>query len=218
MSLLADLPSPFNTLSNSPSLLSINVTATATASLEQPAQCAIFTEYGTVARMATWSSTPNAAQLASNLLEGRVQISRTKKVTPGLTKVQLRVRVDRSDSPLRNELQPEDIEDVEEVDWNKLMEDFEKPLVEEEIDGGTFMDFFEDHYGFWGPSIEFIDADMDISSLQISDMEAKDESLNDSGYSSAEPDEPDEEIQKELTWDFEYPDVPSFPPDEDEPD
>lgn len=59
---------------------------------------------------------------------------------------------------------------------------------------------------------------MDISSLQISDMEAKDESLNDSGYSSAEPDEPDEEIQKELTWDFEYPDVPSFPPDEDEPD
>ncbi|KAE9982305.1 hypothetical protein EG327_005893 [Venturia inaequalis] len=135
-----------------------------------------------------------------------------------VTKVQLRVRVDRSDSPLRNELQPEDIEDVEEVDWNKLMEDFEKPLIEKEIDGGTFMDFFEDHYGFWGPSIEFIDADMDISSLQISDMEAKDESLNDSGYSSAEPDEPDEEIQKELTWDFEYPDVPSFPPDEDEPD
>lgn len=66
-----------------------------------------------------------------------------------VTKVQLRVRVDRSDSPLRNELQPEDIEDVEEVDWNKLMEDFEKPLIEKEIDGGTFMDFFEDHYGLY---------------------------------------------------------------------
>lgn len=66
-----------------------------------------------------------------------------------ITKMQLRVRGDRNYSSLRNELQPEDIEDVEEVDWNELMEDFDKPIVEGEIDGGTFMDFFEDRYGLY---------------------------------------------------------------------
>ncbi|TID14737.1 pH-response regulator protein palF/RIM8 [Venturia nashicola] len=133
-----------------------------------------------------------------------------------ITKVQLRVKGDRSDSPLRNELQPDDIEDVDEVNWNDLMRDLDKPVVEGEVDGGTFMDFFEDRYGFWGPSVEFTDADIDISSLQISDMEAKGESLNDSGYSSAEPDQADEEISEEITWEFETPDAPTFPPDEDE--
>lgn len=66
----------------------------------------------------------------------------------------------------------------------------------------------------WGPSVEL--TDIDISNLQISDLEAKEESLNDSGYSSAEPDEPDEEIQKQVLWDFEDHEVPTFPPDEEE--
>lgn len=66
-----------------------------------------------------------------------------------ITKVHLRVRDDRRNSPLRKELQPEDIEAVEEVDWKELMEDFDKPVSEGDIDGGTFMDFFEDRYGLY---------------------------------------------------------------------
>lgn len=42
--------------------------------------------------------------------------------------------------------------------------------------------------------------------------------MNDSGYSSAEPDEPDEQIQEQVVWDFESPDVPTFPPEEEEHD
>lgn len=66
-----------------------------------------------------------------------------------VTKVQLRVRADRSNSPLRHELRPEDIEEVQEVDWKELMKEFDKPVVEGEIDGGTFLDFFDDRYGLY---------------------------------------------------------------------
>lgn len=65
-----------------------------------------------------------------------------------INKMKLRKRVCRG-SPLRNEIQPEDIEDVEEVDWNELLDNFDKPEVEAEIDGGAFMNFFEDRYGWY---------------------------------------------------------------------
>lgn len=63
------------------------------------------------------------------------------------TKVQLRPKVVCGRSPLRNEIQPEDIEHVEEVDWNDVFAKFGTEVCEANIDGGTFMDFFEDRYG-----------------------------------------------------------------------
>jgi hypothetical protein len=64
------------------------------------------------------------------------------------TKNQLRCR-SKGHSPLRNQLQPEDIDDMEEVDWNELLETFDKDQNERDVDGGTFMDFFEDRYGWY---------------------------------------------------------------------
>jgi hypothetical protein len=59
----------------------------------------------------------------------------------------------------------------------------------------------------WGPNITFNDVDVDLSSLQVSDTDTKDESLNDSGYYSAEP---DEDITNQVTWDFEQYEAPAF--------
>lgn len=52
--------------------------------LRKRARCVISIEYGTVAPMATSFFTPNAVRHASNLLEGGVPTSHTKRATPGL--------------------------------------------------------------------------------------------------------------------------------------
>jgi hypothetical protein len=146
-----------------------------------------------------------------------------------ITKTELRIRI-KKPSPLRHEIQPEDIDDVEDVDWNQLLDDFDKPMAEADIDGGTFMDFFEDKYGLyislsllrssvrlclqdllfsWGPNIDFNASD--LSSLQISDTDTKDETLNNDGYSGAKP---DDEIYHNVFWDFELYQVPTFEEEE----
>lgn len=57
-----------------------------------------------------------------------------------------------------------------------------------------------------GPIVDFNDCnDLDISSLQISDTDTKDEALNNSGYYSAEP---DEDTPNTVIWDFEQHEVP----------
>ncbi|QDS74824.1 hypothetical protein FKW77_002535 [Venturia effusa] len=104
-----------------------------------------------------------------------------------ILKVQLRVRDVLGESPLRNELRPEDIEEMEEVNWNEIMDDFD-------------VDFTDTHIG--------------IPSLQTSDTHMKDESLHDSGYSSADADESDEDTPGLVVWDSEFPDIPPFPTEE----
>jgi hypothetical protein len=64
----------------------------------------------------------------------------------------------------------------------------------------------------WGPNVTFNDVDVDLSSLQISDTDTKEESLNDSGYCSAEP---DGDTTNQVTWDFEQHEAPAFEEQED---